>query len=133
MKIANCKYCGAYPSIYIYPEYNNIYCQQCIRDTFYSQNPYEQTEQEAIKCWNSLNTDQHGQQIKRQTIDWIEWDGDVEHLPEPGTVVLIKRESNLPKLCRIRRRRKSVYMVDLWNDDGSFWGFEKGDMFAVVE
>ena len=119
MKIANCKCGGGQPVILKNGEYN---CERCGRYTF------------SLFSWNSLNTDQHGQQIKRQIIEWVEWDGDVEHLPKEGSAVhVLLNPSIVSGWIKLVTKENKVSAFIANNGLRGDIDLRKGDMFAVVE
>lgn len=135
MKIAKCK-CGAEP-IFLENgprDYRHAYCCQQCKAWMHWVNEKE----EARRLWNSLNTDQYGQQLTEQNITWVEWDGDVEHLPKiEGTPILVK-------FLKYNAINSGVLKFDFSDDEvligariiypesGGYDPIEKGDQFAVV-
>ena len=115
------------------PECPNPYCELALgcEECWYDK-PHvaESTREKAIKEWNAINTDQHGQQLTEQKITWTEWDGDVEHLPPHGTIFLVKQEFH-PRLVILHRDENKVKLIDYW-DNFYILDFKKGDQFAVV-
>lgn len=90
------------------------------------------------KDWEVSNTDQYGQQLTEQNITWVEWDGDVEHLPKiEGTPILVK-------FLKYNAINSGVLKFDFSDDEvligariiypesGGYDPIEKGDQFAVV-
>ena len=140
MKIAKCK-CGAEP-IFLengprdchhtyccqqYKAWHAYCCQQCKAWMHWVND-----KEEARRLWNSLNTDEHGQQLTEQAIQWTEWDGDVEHLPPEGTTILIKAKSfNNFLLGELRINVHNEPVLDIWTTVRQ--KIKKGDQFAVVE
>ena len=79
-------------------------------------------------------TDQHGQQIKRQIIDWVEWDGDVEHLPKEGSDVhVLLNPSIVSGWIKLVTKENKVSAFIANNGLRGDIDRRKGDMFAVVE
>lgn len=139
MKIAKCKYCGAEAEFEYDDGLCNVFCPHGDIDT------YEWGENKAIKTWNSINTDEHGQQLTEQAIQWVEWDGDVEHLPEEGTTVFYMAPSEINQKPRGVIGEFVMFdcypCISFWRCDGVtgapkqkilIW-LKKGDQFAVVE
>ena len=144
MKVVNCK-CGAgQPEIVestMFPSDNYPYGYKCYKCGLFTN--WHHTADKALSAWNSLNTDQHGQQLTEQKITWTEWDGDVEHLPPERTRLVCKTISEVSG--------KNCYYTGAWKmQDGypcivfyyvpfsgeeiqiRFIRMEKGDQFAVV-
>ena len=130
MKIAKCK-CGG--QALLTGENKNI--PQCSICTRFAIN---------VDYWNKANTDQHGQQLTEQNITWVEWDGDVEHLPEEGTTVFYMAPSEINQKPRGVIGEFVMFdcypCISFWRCDGVtgapkqkilIW-LKKGDQFAVV-
>lgn len=129
MKIANCKCGGGQPVILKNGEYN---CERCGRYTF------------SLFSWNSLNTDQHGQQLYEKRLTFTEWDGDVEHLPEDGTRIFHSAPGEVSKktsglIGELKSSGAEPYVCFQWLLDNGPEVYElkicviKGDLFAVVD
>ena len=130
MKIAKCK-CGG--QALLTGENKNI--PQCSICTRFAIN---------VDYWNKANTDQYGQQLTEQNITWVEWDGDVEHLPEEGTTVFYMAPSEINQKPRGVIGEFVMFdcypCISFWRCDGVtgapkqkilIW-LKKGDQFAVV-
>lgn len=124
MKIAKCK-CGG-QAILTGKNKNIPQCSICKRFAM------------SVDYWNTANTDQYGQQLTEQNITWVEWDGDVEHLPKrEGTPILVK-------FLKYNAINSGVLKFDFSDDEvligariiypesGGYDPIEKGDQFAVV-
>lgn len=129
MKIANCK-CGAgKPSSFYYDGFIRIECPECGQEGY-----FKKTTTDAINDWNAQNTDQHGQQIKQQIIEWVEWDGDVEHLPKEGSGVhVLLNPSIVSGWIKLVTKENKVSAFIANNGLRGDIDLRKGDMFAVVE
>ena len=145
MKIANCKYCGTQAKMCTDSNGTHIYCPDCLQDDEYTADVLDCVQQDAIDTWNDMNTDQHGQQLNRQVIDWVEWDGDVEHLPPTGTRIYYRAPSEIngkPCVCagewKVVRGYPCVCFWRCSGEDGTpkeevhIW-IKKGDMFAIID
>ena len=134
MKIANCKYCGTQAKMCTDSNGTHIYCPDCLQDDEYTADVLDCVQQDAIDTWNDMNTDQHGQQIKRQIIDWVEWDGDVEHLPKEGSDVhVLLNPSIVSGWIKLVTKENKVSAFIANNGLRGDIDLRKGDMFAVVE
>ena len=133
MEIANCKYCGNPP---IEVDIDLWRCESCAAYGRDALNYF-------LPGWNSLNTDQHGQQLQMQTIQWTEWDGDVEHLPADGTRIFHSAPGELSKktsglIGELKSSGAEPYVCFQWLLDNGPEVYElkicviKGDLFAVV-
>ena len=131
MKIANCKYCGTPAQMCTDSNGTHIYCPDCLQDDGYTDDVLDCAQQDAIDKWNSLNTDQHGQQLQMQTIQWVEWDGDIEHLPPNGTRIVLKRNGII--FTGVLNDAHNKYLVPYVDTFCDATELILGDLFAVVE
>lgn len=120
MKIAKCK-CGG--QALLTGENKNIpQCSICKRFAM------------SVDYWNTANTDEHGQQITEQAIQWTEWDGDVEHLPKEGSDVhVLLNPSIVSGWIKLVTKENKVSAFIANNGLRGDIDLRKGDMFAVVE
>ena len=131
MKIAKCK-CGG-QAILTGKNKNIPQCSICKRFAM------------SVDYWNTANTDEYGQQLTEQNITWVEWDGDVEHLPPTGTRIYYRAPSEIngkPCVCagewKVVRGYPCVCFWRCSGEDGTpkeevhIW-IKKGDMFAVIK
>ena len=132
MKIAKCK-CGG-QAILTGKNKNIPQCPICKRFAM------------SVDYWNTANTDQYGQQLTKQSITWVEWDGDVEHLPPEQTRIFYRAKSEIDSepvgMIGNWERYQGQPCLYFWrcSGKGREWKpkekvyilIQKGDQFAVV-
>lgn len=141
MEIAKCKFCEGEPKIekiipvssYDREDFfcgcGNFSCNSGITGL---------TESEVLSAWNCKNTDQHGQQLSEMKLTFVEWDGDVEHLPPEGSDIVVlypDKEMRSGTLFQVIDYGNGEYQATYsFYDDPDYVSYlRKGDQFAVVE